>query len=74
VAVGVSVIIGMFTSHEPQGRECWIMDRGRVAALTFFAGVPEEELDAIARVATERLETVPYYDGVLTGEHDALVR
>jgi hypothetical protein len=50
------------------------MDRGRVAALTFFAGVPEEELDAIARVATERLETVPYYDGVLTGEHDALVR
>ena len=30
------------------------MDRDRVAALRFFAGVPAEELDAIARVASER--------------------
>ncbi len=30
------------------------MDQGRVAALTFFAGVPEEELDAVARVASVR--------------------
>ena len=30
------------------------MDRGRIAALTFFAGIPEEELGAIARVASPR--------------------
>ena len=30
------------------------MDRGRVAALTFFAGIPEDEFDAIARVADVR--------------------
>jgi CRP-like cAMP-binding protein len=30
------------------------MDHGRVAALTFFAGVPEEELDAVARAASVR--------------------
>jgi CRP-like cAMP-binding protein len=30
------------------------MDQGRVAALTFFAGLPEEELDAVARVASVR--------------------
>ena len=29
------------------------MDRGRVAAIPFFAALPDEELDAVARVATE---------------------
>jgi CRP-like cAMP-binding protein len=30
------------------------LDRRRVAALTFFAGVPDDEIDAVARVATPR--------------------
>jgi len=30
------------------------MDRGRIAALTVFAGLPDEELDAVAAVASEQ--------------------
>ena len=30
------------------------MDRGRIANLPFFAGLPEAELDVVARVASER--------------------
>jgi len=29
------------------------MDRGRVAAIPFFAGLPDQEIDAVARVASE---------------------
>ena len=29
------------------------MDRGRVAAIPFFEGLPDKELDAVARVASE---------------------
>jgi len=30
------------------------MDRGRIAALTVFTGLPDEELDAVAAVASEQ--------------------
>ena len=30
-----------------------MVDRARLAAITFFSGVPEEELDAVARVTSE---------------------
>src|SRR4051812_17231315 len=36
------------------GGQCWSMDRDRVAALTFFAGIPEAEIDVVAGRGTAR--------------------
>ena len=47
----------MFTKRRPHRNRPPDMvgpvDRGRVAAIPFFAALPDEELDAVARVATE---------------------